>query len=97
MTPVSISSNASADLHSIYAYSFETFGEAVADTYFLDLQAAIERLSDYPELGMMRSDLHQRPRCLPCREHHIFYRYDGVRVVISRILHKRMDPSIWLM
>lgn len=97
MTPVAVSSDARADLDAIYEYSFETFGEAVADTYFLDLRAALERLSDYPELGMVRSDLRQGPRCLHCREHHIFYRYDGVRVVIGRILHKRMDPSVWLM
>jgi len=97
LTPVAISSDARADLDSIYGYSFESFGEAIADAYFLDLRAALDRLSDYPELGMVRSDLNHAPRCLPCREHHIFYRYDGTRVVISRILHKRMDPSIWLM
>lgn len=97
MTPVEVSPDAEADLDSIYGYSIDTFGESVADTYLSDLQTAFVRLSDYPELGMVRADLRNPLRCLPCREHLIFYRFDSGSVVIGRVLHKRMDPSIWLM
>ena len=96
MIPVELSSEAEADLDSIFEYSLDTFGDSVAETYLFDLKAAFARLSDYPELGVVRADLRQKPRCLPCREHHIFYRFDGKRIFVGRVLHKARDPSLWL-
>jgi toxin ParE1/3/4 len=95
--PVELSSDADADLSSIFEYGIDTFGESVAEAYLFALKSALERLSEYPELGVLRADLNQKPRCLPCREHHIFYRFDGERILVGRILHKAMDLSRWLM
>ena len=96
MIPVELSADADADLDSIFEYSIDTFGDEIAEAYLRDLKAALVRLSEYPELGMVRADLGLRPRCLPCREHHIFYRFDGERVFVGRVLHRAMDPSRWL-
>jgi toxin ParE1/3/4 len=93
---VEFTSDADADLDSILEYSVEMFGVETAEAYLLDLNRAIQRLSQYPEIGFLRTDLRQRPRCLSCREHHIFYRFDGASVLVGRILHKAVDPARWL-
>lgn len=97
MIPVEFSEDADADLESILDYSVEMFGEAIAEKYLRDIERALEELAQYPELGVVHADLRQKPRCLPCREHRIFYRFDGAAVFVGRILHKAMDPNKWLL
>ena len=61
-----------------------------------DLESARVRLADFPELGFVVIELKQKPRCLPCKQHRIYYRYDGTTVLVLRILHHAMDPRKWL-
>jgi len=39
LIPVELGSEAEADLDSIFAYSFETFGDEIAEAYRFDLKA----------------------------------------------------------
>ena len=96
MAVVELSRAARVDLHGIYEYSIENFGLEVAGKYLADVQNALMRLSDFPSLGSPASDLKPGMRCLPCRQHRIFYHHDAKTVHIGRILHQAMDPRRWL-
>lgn len=96
MVRVERSQSAVADLEGILTYSAAEHGPEVAIAYLLDLDRAIERLADYPELGQVMPRLKGKPRCLSCREHRIYYRFDGTTVFVGRVLHKAMDSRRWL-
>ncbi len=93
MTPVTISRDADADLDGILDYSITAHGRDIAEAYLRTLHAAFDRLSDFPELGVVRSDLSGGLRSLPCGGHRIFYIVEGETVLIARVLHKAMDPA----
>ncbi|WP_343520467.1 type II toxin-antitoxin system RelE/ParE family toxin [Sphingomonas sp.] len=96
MAKVELSRAARIDLLSIYDYSIENFGIDVAGKYLADVQHALAKLADFPELGPPASDLKRGTRCLSCRQHRIFYRRERGGVLIARILHAAMDPRKWL-
>ena len=80
------------DIDGIFDYSVTTHGPDVAKAYLRDLDRAIARLLEYPEIGMA-SGLRQGVRSIAAREHRIYYRIDGSKLVIARVLHKAMDPA----
>ncbi len=80
------------DIDGIFDYSVTTHGPAVAKAYLRDIDATIARLLDYPALGMT-SNLRQGVRSIAVREHRVYYRIDGTKLVIVRVLHKAMDPA----
>ena len=93
MIPVTISRDADADLDGILDYSIAEHGRAVAEAYLRTIHAAFDRLSDFPEFGVARSDLSAGLRSLPCGGHHIFYIVEAESVLIARVLHRAMDPA----
>lgn len=96
MAKVELSRAARSDLHGVHRYSVENFGNDVAATYLADLQRALAQLTEFPKLGSPAVELKRGTRCLSCRQHRIFYRYERGTVRISRILHHAMDPRKWL-
>ncbi|MGH7117056.1 MAG: type II toxin-antitoxin system RelE/ParE family toxin [Stellaceae bacterium] len=48
-------------------------------------------LSGWPRLGRGRNDLRRGLRSYPVENYVIFYRIDGVDVIIQRVLHARRD------
>jgi toxin ParE1/3/4 len=93
VTPVRLRAAAVRDLTEILGYSIDAHGEAAAETYLADLDRALDRLREFPELGAVRAELNPLLRCLPCGEHRIFYRFDGQSVSVVRVLHKAMDAE----
>jgi toxin ParE1/3/4 len=93
VTPLRLRASAVNDLREILGYGTQAHGEATAEAYLADLDRAFDRLRTFPELGAERSDLRPLLRCLPCREHRIFYRYDGQGISVVRVLHKAMDAE----
>jgi toxin ParE1/3/4 len=93
VTPVRLRAAAVRDLTEILGYSIDAHGEAAAEAYLADLDRALDRLREYPELGAARPELNPLLRCLPCREHRIFYRFDGRAISVVRVLHKAMDAE----
>lgn len=91
MTDVAFSPQASADLLAAYAFGVETFGSESALDYHRGLQAAIDRLSTFPQIGPVYHGLRPPIRFLTYRRHHILYDFDGTRVWIIRILHHAQD------
>ncbi len=82
-----------ADFDAIDAYSFEEFGEDIADAYMRGFDELFELLRSHPKAGMAASELGKGIRKLTHRQHRIFYTVDGDLVFIARILHHAMDPK----
>jgi toxin ParE1/3/4 len=78
-------------IREIWEYSAVRHGEDAADAYLRDIEAALARLADYPELGAPRAELGPDLRSLPVREHRLFYFVYPDRVSVARVLHKAMD------
>ena len=84
---------AQADVASIWDFTQEHWGENQAQTYLLELRAAMERIAEKPDRGRERSDVLLGYRSYAIGRHAVFYweRENGVDVI--RILHQSMDPS----
>ncbi len=82
---------ASADIADIYAYSVRQFGASTARQYHDGLQAAIVRLTEFPQSNPNYPGLRPPIRYMAYRRHHIFYDFDGTTVWVARILHHAMD------
>lgn len=96
MAAVELSKAARIDLYEIYDYSVEKFGPVIAGDYIADIDRALGQLGKFPHLGFLVPELKQSPRCLPCRQHRLYYRHEHGTVLIIRILHHAMDPRKWL-
>lgn len=64
----------------------------MAKAYLRDSDVAIALVLEYPELGIA-SNLRRGVRSIPAREHRIYHRIDGSKLIIARVLHKAMDPA----
>lgn len=88
---VRLRASARRDLREIWEYSAVQHGEEAADAYLRDIDAALARLANYPELGTPCAELGPNLRTLPVREHRLFYVVYPDRVSVVRVLHKAMD------
>ena len=61
---------ADADLRSLLADSFETWGETQQDAYADRLSTAVNELLVYPHLGRARDELQPGLRSLRAESHH---------------------------
>lgn len=96
MASLRIRAAAVADLRSIFDYSIDTHGWAVAEAYMDELDRSIEQLREFPEIGEPRFELGARLRSFPSGMHRIYYRYDAGHVSVVRVLHKAQDARRWL-
>ena len=62
---VRLRASARRDLREIWEYRALRHGEDAADAYLRDIEAAMARLADYPELGASRAELGPDLRSLP--------------------------------
>ncbi|MGE3745708.1 MAG: type II toxin-antitoxin system RelE/ParE family toxin [Sphingomonadaceae bacterium] len=91
MTKVVLSRAADADLANILEYSIAEHGRNAAEAYLRDFERTFGRLRDFPELGALYTILDPKLRCLPCRQHLVFYTIGDTQIDIVRVLHKAMD------
>ncbi|AVO44302.1 type II toxin-antitoxin system RelE/ParE family toxin [Phreatobacter cathodiphilus] len=82
---------AEQDLSDIFDYSADTWGTDRAVAYVRMLQAAIERLLRFPELGRSAEAVGSGLRILMAGSHIVIYRLQPETIVVIRILHQRMD------
>ena len=82
---------AERDLDDIFDYSVTMHGAGSAEAYMLDIQTAIDRLLEYPDLGANTG-----LRAISAREYRVFYRIEGNAIVVARVLHKAMDAGRYL-
>lgn len=102
--PVSLHPLAEEDIKQALAFSLEHFGRFQAIRYRAMLDAAMERLSERPERGRVRPDIHPQARLYRIATpgnraaHQLLYRIvpEPRKIQIVRVLHIAMDaPRHW--
>jgi len=86
-----LSPKAEDDFADIFQYSLETWGEAQAEAYRDILDKALLAIQDNPQIGHGRPELSARHLIFPAGRHIIVYRVTARAILVSRILHGRMD------
>ncbi|MCB5161474.1 type II toxin-antitoxin system RelE/ParE family toxin [Marinomonas algarum] len=81
------------DLKDIYQYGLRQLGQPQTERYLENTKEQFWRLTEYPLIGVNRSDLLSDTRSLPIKSHSIFYRVTLNTVEIIRVLHSRQDPQ----
>lgn len=96
MADYELSGKADEDLVEIYIYSFQKFGEAKADAYFLSLEECFSLLAEQPGIG--RNIDHIRKGYLRHEHgrHSIFFMKNRKGITIVRVLHQHMDADFRL-
>jgi toxin ParE1/3/4 len=93
MATVRFSRGAKADLLSIGAYTIRTWGAAQAERYLDSLERCAKMLARNPALGRrcdwIRPELHRFEK----GRHVVFYREEEDGILVSRILHRGMQPE----
>ena len=93
MPGYALSPAAQADLDDIWEYTAGRWGEAQAERYTRDIQAACRALGDGTRTGRSAEDIRAGYRKLGVGSHMIYFRSRAGMVEIVRILHGRMDVS----
>lgn len=91
-----LSPRAEDDFADILQYTLETWGEVQAFEYRDILDKALLTIQEHPQIGHGRPELSEAHRIFPAGRHIIVYRVTERAVLVSRILHERMDLGIHL-
>jgi toxin ParE1/3/4 len=94
MSEVRYSLRAEYDLNEIAEYTKRTWSEAQADRYLGEIQSCCERLADSPALGRKCDAVRLGVRRMEQGSHVIFFTVEKKGIVVARILHKSMVPSL---
>ena len=86
-----LSPRAEEDLTDILQYTLENWGEEQLLAYRAILDKAFSTLRGNPQIGMRRPEISREHRIFPAGSHIIVYRVSDVAILVSRILHVRMD------
>jgi toxin ParE1/3/4 len=91
MTSVHLTDRALLDVEEIEQYSVRNWGERVAARYLRDLDSALRRLAESPNLLQERADTSLRLRFYPVREHVLLCDVIGDRIFVLALRHAVMD------
>ncbi len=86
-----LSQAAQDDINHIARISADESGMARAKTYVQALHASLQKLADFSDLGRMAHHIRSGYLRLASASHVIFYQKQAGGILISRILHERMD------
>jgi toxin ParE1/3/4 len=75
------------DLRSLERYLRAEAGDAIADRFIRDIVAKVNSLRDMPARQRLRAELRPELRAVSISQYMIFYRIDGDRVRVIRVLH----------
>ncbi|MDZ4375615.1 MAG: type II toxin-antitoxin system RelE/ParE family toxin [Phenylobacterium sp.] len=90
---VRLSEAARDDLLQIWRYIVIDSPEA-ADRQLDRLEAAVDRLGVFPDLGLARDDLRAGLRMWRADRYAIFYSQRDQRLVVERVLHASRDTDL---
>jgi toxin ParE1/3/4 len=88
---IKVKPRAEQDLSRIYKYSKDEFGSEKAEAYLRDLDSFVKKLSQNPEIGLLRQELGKKLYSFPIVSHIVFYRFTVNELIIVRVLHKSRD------
>jgi toxin ParE1/3/4 len=81
---------AKQDLKKIWLYTFDAYGEKQADKYYDELIAAMNTLSQNPNIGVPCDFIRLGYRQYHINHHCIFYRLGRDKIHVMRVLHESM-------
>jgi toxin ParE1/3/4 len=91
MMDLILSPQAEEDFADILQYTLETWGETQMLAYRGVLDNALKTVLQYPDIGYKRPELSVNHRLYLAGQHIIIYRINKQAVLVSRILHQRMN------
>jgi len=92
MATFKFTNNALKDLSDIWNYTFDTWSESQADTYYKLILNACVAISRKPIQGKVYDGIYPDLKGKKVSKHIIFYRImEDDSIEITRILHERMD------
>jgi toxin ParE1/3/4 len=80
---------AKSDFRDILSYTWQMWGDRQVDTYRDIIDHALRAIANDPETGQKLSGSNYR--FSRAGKHLIFFRLDGARILVVRILHAKMD------
>ncbi|MCE2927647.1 MAG: type II toxin-antitoxin system RelE/ParE family toxin [Rickettsiales bacterium] len=86
-----LTSQAKADLQSIWRYTIETWSNDQANRYVDSIKQACLQLMHHPALGRRLIEIDPGLRVYRLQHHFIFYLEDRSGVIFIAFLHERMD------
>lgn len=89
-----LSPRAEEDLTDILQYTLETWGEEQLHVYRAVIEKALAILRGNPGIGTRRLEISREHRIFPVGSHIIVYRMGDAAILVSRILHARMDVRL---
>jgi len=96
MRAIEYTASAEADLAGIVEFTLTTWGAGQARRYIEGLETLTARLVEQPALGMSCMDLSPGLRAFPYQSHVLYYLVEPERLIVVRVLHKRMNPSLYV-
>jgi toxin ParE1/3/4 len=91
MAKFKLTNNAIKDLSNIWNYTFDTWSESQADSYYKLLINACAAIAKKPQQGNVYEEIYPNLKGKKALKHIIFYRImEDESVEIIRILHERM-------
>jgi len=84
------------DLRGLWIYSFKRWGEKKADQYYEEIIKGLDLIATHSEIGIACDDIKTGYRCFTINEYDVYYKISNTRIVIIRVLHESMKPSLHL-
>lgn len=92
MADFRLTSKAVDDLSAIWEYTFDTWSENQADTYYNFLLDGCREIAENPHLGKNYNEISQGLLGYKAGRHILFYQVvSKSEIIIIRILHEQMD------
>ncbi|QDU74055.1 Plasmid stabilization system protein [Bremerella volcania] len=88
---ITFTQQAADDLNEIYEYSIERWSKRTADKYISDIDAAVQRIQDNPDLLVELPDLHVALRFYHLNKHILICDVDGTSIVVLTVASTYRD------
>lgn len=88
---IRITDRALQDIAAIEEYSIENWGKRVADRYVDDIESALQRLAEHPELLREEPDFHGSLRFYRVNKHFLVCDVQVGAIYVLTVLHASMD------
>lgn len=83
--------NAADNLNAIYEYSVDTWGKRVARKYIKDIDSAIQRIQDHPDLLFSAPDFHPHLRFYQVNKHLLVCDVEKNSIAVLGLVSTSMD------
>lgn len=91
-----IATEARADLRAIHSYSVEHWGRARSAAYLDNIQVKLRALAESALSGAPADEVRPGLRRQVAGSHVIWFRIEGDRLKVIRVLHQSREAGLWL-